>query len=156
MKYEMRRSDRSISQKEALELLENGEYGILSTVDKEGNPYGVPLSYAFDEGSIYFHGTNEGGRKTDNIMDNSKVSLTVVGETKVLPDKFATLYHSVIAEGTIRLLHDEAAKKAGLMKLVQKYSSEFSQKGAAYIDNAMDKVAVYEMTVETISGKARK
>lgn len=156
MKYEMRRSDRSISEKEALELLQNGEYGILATADKKGNPYGVPISYALDDGKIYFHGTNEGGRKTDNITDTGKACFTVVGETKVLPDKFSTVYHSVIAEGTVRLLSDENEKKYALMRLIHKYSSDFSEKGAKYIDSAIGKVAVYEMTIESASGKARK
>lgn len=156
MKREMRRSDRRISEAEALELLQNGEYGILSTADKDGNPYGVPISYALDGGRIYFHGTNEGGRKTDNITDNSKACFTVVGETRVLSDKFSTVYHSVIAEGMVRILNDENEKKSALMSLIYKYSNDFSEKGAKYIDAAIGKVAVYEMMIESVSGKARR
>lgn len=156
MKYKMRRQDREIGEEEALELLGKGEYGILATVDAEGNPYGVPLSYAFEEGKIFFHGTIDGGRKTDNILANDRVCFTVVGETCVLPEKFSTAYHSVIAEGTIRLLADDAEKKTGLMALVRKYSSAFAEKGSKYIDGSLKETAVYELTVESVSGKARR
>ena len=41
---EMRRKDREISEEEACQLLATGEYGVLSTVGSDGEPYGVPLS----------------------------------------------------------------------------------------------------------------
>ena len=43
----LRRKDRGISHQEAVELLDKVEYGVLSTVDKNGQPYGVPLSYVY-------------------------------------------------------------------------------------------------------------
>ncbi len=51
----MRRIDREISEHEAVELLHKAEYGVLSTVDKSGQPYGVPLSYVYKDNAIYFH-----------------------------------------------------------------------------------------------------
>lgn len=156
MKHPMRRSDRSLPEAEALALLQNSEYGILAAVDPTGAPYAVPLSYAFDGERIYFHGTVEGGRKTDCIRANAQVCFTVVGETRVLPDKFSTVYHSVIAEGRAEILEDEAEKKAALRKLIDKYSPAFLEKGISYIDSAVAETAVYAVTVETISGKARK
>lgn len=156
MQYEMRRSDRGISEEEALELLRTGEYGILSTVDEDGTPYGVPLSYGFDGERIYFHGTPEGGRKMDNVLRDTRACFTVVGDTEILAEKFSTVYHSVIAEGHVRLLSEEADKRYGLSQLIDKYSSDFAEKGAQYIDKAVGRTAVYEMTVETLSGKARK
>ena len=44
---ELRRKDRAITKEEAITLLNKGEYGILSTVSENGNPYGIPLSYCF-------------------------------------------------------------------------------------------------------------
>lgn len=45
---EMRRKDRLLDSADAVEILKNGEYGVLATVTENGSPYGVPMSYAFD------------------------------------------------------------------------------------------------------------
>ena len=41
----MRRSDRAIEKEEAFQILENGEYGVLSTVGSDNQPYGFPVSF---------------------------------------------------------------------------------------------------------------
>jgi hypothetical protein len=51
----VRRKDRGIGTREAIEILDSAEYGVLSTVDKDGQPYGIPLSYVYKNNSIYFH-----------------------------------------------------------------------------------------------------
>ena len=54
---EVRRQDRLLDEKRAMEIIKEGEYGILSMVTEEGNgAYGIPLSYVWDRGnSIYIH-----------------------------------------------------------------------------------------------------
>lgn len=156
MNHEMRRKDRALTREENEGILQNGEYGVMATVDADGTPYAVPLSYAYDGEKLYFHGTIEGGRKHSNMVDRGKGQFVVVGETRVMPEKFGTIYHSVMVEGSVRLVEDEAEKKAGLMKLIHKYSHAFEAEGAQYVDRAVGKAAVYEMTIESISGKARK
>jgi len=56
----MRRSDRAISKEETMQLLNNCEYGVLSSVSESGEPYGVPLSYYLVDDAIYFHSALEG------------------------------------------------------------------------------------------------
>ena len=75
---EMRRKDRQLDSADTLEILKNGEYGVLATVTEDGNPYGVPMSYAFDEEShvIYMHCSAEGGQKTDNLRLHPEVCFT--------------------------------------------------------------------------------
>ena len=51
----MRRKDGEITLQKAIEILEAAEYGVLSTVGEDGQPYGVPLSYVYKEDAIYFH-----------------------------------------------------------------------------------------------------
>ena len=45
---EMRRKDRLLDSADAVEILKNGEYGVLATVTEDGSPYSVPMSYACD------------------------------------------------------------------------------------------------------------
>lgn len=154
MTNEMRRKERAISSEEAMELLEHGEYGILSLCGTGGHPYGVPLSYCMIDNAIFFHSARE-GRKIDCLAENSSVSFTVVGSTEVLPEKFSTRYESVIVTGrAIELFGNE--KKAGLAGLVYKYSPGFIDKGMSYVASDEAKTRVFKICIGSLTGKARR
>ena len=74
----MRRKDKAMQDGAIIGLLQNGEYGVLSTVDGNEQPYGVPLNYVLMNNCIYFHCALE-GHKLDNLALNHKVSFCVVG-----------------------------------------------------------------------------
>ena len=57
---ELRRKDRGIPFEKSKAILEKGEYGVLSTTNRNGTPYGVPLNYSMIDNSIYFHCAVEG------------------------------------------------------------------------------------------------
>lgn len=154
MYQEMRRKDRALTQEESLRILEENTYGVLSTAGGDGQPYGVPLSYVWKDGAIYFHCAGE-GHKLTNISENDRVSFCVIGSTQILPDKFSTSYESVIVFGRAKELSDEE-KKAVLMELVYKYSSGFEGEGEKHIENAFKRVKVYKIATEHITGKGRK
>ena len=67
MKREMRRKDRLLTEKEAREILSEGEYGVLSTMGENGYPYGVPVNYVYLNDNIYFHCAADVGPKLENI-----------------------------------------------------------------------------------------
>ena len=114
---EMRRKDRELETSEALELLTEVEYGILSTIGEDGYPYGVPVSYVYFNNIIAFHCATK-GHKLENLEHDSKVSFTVVGDTRPLPEKFSTNYESVIAFGKAEeALEDE--KKEILLEIIK-------------------------------------
>ena len=149
----MRRIEKKMNDMEVMDLLEKGEYGILSTCGEDNQPYGIPLSYVIIDKNIYFHCAGV-GTKLDNISVNDKVSFTVVGKTKVLQDQFSTEYESVIAFGhAIVLLEEE--KYEPLMEFIRKYSPEFIEAGQLYIDRAKEKVTLVKIQICSFSGKHR-
>ncbi|CAB1079966.1 hypothetical protein D1AOALGA4SA_7663 [Olavius algarvensis Delta 1 endosymbiont] len=150
----MRRKDRAITEDEALALLNAAEYGVLSTVADNGKAYGVPLNYCVIDDFIYFHCAVE-GQKIDNISHNKSVSFCAVGNTKILPDKFGTIYESVIVSGEIEEVFD-SDKQLALEGLLHKYSSEFIDEGLKYIEGLKEKTKVFKITINTVTGKARK
>lgn len=154
MNHKMRKSEREISKEEAMEILVSGEYGILSTVSEDGTPYGVPVNYGVKDEKIYFHCAKDAGHKVENIRHEKRVCFTVVGNTSVLPSKFSTKYESVIVFGTAREV--VAGKEEPLMTLIKKYSADFQEKGMRYIESDAEKTGVYEITIEKITGKARR
>lgn len=151
---EMRRKDRELKNDEVIEILKNSDYGILSTISQNGYPYGVPVSFIFFNNSIYFHGATE-GHKLDNILNNSKVSFCVVGQTCILPDKFSTKYESVIVFGmAVEVFDDE--RNIAFLEILNKYSPDYIEKGKEYIKNASKATKVIKISIEHISGKARR
>ena len=45
----IRRKDRLLPENEAMMLLENGEYGVLSMVLPDEDAYGIPINYVWDK-----------------------------------------------------------------------------------------------------------
>ncbi len=154
MYKKIRRQDRILDNASALALLDNGEYGVLSTVDKKNQPYGIPVNYTVIDNTIFVHSALE-GHKLDNIKSNSKVSFCVVGRTQLLPDQFSISYKSVIVFGTAAIVDDQDKRQA-LIALVAKYSPEQIDSGGKYIDNLIDKVVVIKVSIDHITGKRRE
>ena len=149
----MRRKDKALSETDIEQILKAGEYGVLATVGSEGQPYGVPLSYAYMGGNIYFHCALV-GHKLDNIAHNEKVSFTVVGRTEVLPAEFSTGFESVIAFGTASVISGEERYRA-LMGLAEKYSSDFIAEAPAYIEKFDKQTAVVRVKVDRVTAKGK-
>jgi uncharacterized protein len=150
----MRRQDRRLTDAETVSILGKGEYGILSTASSDGEPYGVALNYCMVGQSIYFHCAVE-GRKLTNIGQNPRVSFCVVGKTEVLPDKFGTKYESCIAQGPATEVFGEE-KQTALERIIRKYSGDFFSEGLKYIEKQWDRTRVFKISIDSISGKARK
>jgi len=150
----VRRKDREIGMQETIELLSNCEYGFLSTVGKDGQPYGVPLSYAYKNNCIFFHCALD-GHKIENIENNPTVSFCVVGHTKVLPEKFATEYESAVVFGIASELQG-VEKNNALLWLLEKYSPAFIEEGKIYIDQKDKATKVIKIVIDHMSGKARR
>ncbi len=147
----MRRKDKEIAADEAVKLLAEGEYGILSTVDDAGQPYGIPLNYVYKDQHIYFHCALT-GHKLDNLEGNPKVSFCVVGHAKVLPSQFATEYASAVAFGKASQVQGPERHDA-LWALISKYSAAYMDEGNAYIQKHDAATRVIKISITRISGK---
>ncbi len=148
----MRREDKALHYDEIARLLQEGEYGILSTVDEKGQAYGVPLNYVYLNDSLYFHSALQ-GHKITNILANSKVSFCVVGRTRLLPAEFSTEFESVIVFGEAAVVQGDERYQA-LVGLVEKYSPEFLTEGQKYIERFDSRTKVVRVDVHSMTGKA--
>lgn len=151
MNHMMRRKDKLLPQDEAIQIVEKADYGVLATVGEDGYPYGVPINYVFMDGKIYFHCAKGVGHKLENIRASEKVCFTVVGNTQLVPEAFSTNYESVVAFGTAKQATEN--KFDALVKLIEKYSPEHRENGVKYIERAIDKVSVIEVSIDKLTGK---
>ena len=155
MHKEMRRKDRLLSDQETRAVLEKGRYGVLATVDADGAPYGVPISYAVMNGEIYFHCAKT-GEKLDNIARNPAVSFTVVGDIQpVFDGGFTTNYESAVAFGKAREVTDPKEKRDAFLAMVMKYLPGH----ADAFDHEMRKepnTRMFAVSCDRLTGKSRK
>ncbi|HNQ71476.1 pyridoxamine 5'-phosphate oxidase family protein [Mesotoga prima] len=156
MKYlefrKMRRSDKELPENEAREMLKKGSFGVLSTADINGMPYGVPINYVYEDGRIFIHCASS-GHKLDNISQNSHVSFCVVEYAKVIPERFSTNFRSAIALGKASVVDNVEEKIEALKKLVSKYSSDYIQEGITEINNSLEATSIIRIDVLHLTGK---
>ncbi|MBP2651715.1 MAG: transporter [Firmicutes bacterium] len=153
---ELRRKDRELETIETEAILTAGIYGVLSVTDETGYAYGVPLNYIYTGDSIYVHSALV-GQKLTAIRNNHKVSFCVVGEAVTLPDAFSTQYKSAIVFGTAVEVNAQEKIEA-LTALIGKYAPgvEFKEKGENYVASDNHRTVVMKITIEHMTGKARK
>ena len=152
----MRRTDREMTPKEALELLRRTPNAVMATADGEGRPYGVPVTVAFVEGVFYVHGTSAGGRRSSNLTENPFASLTFVVEGGWDAEPYSLFYASVIVDGRARMVTDPEEKTAALFALADVCGRERPHEHKrAYIESMADAVEVWAIEPERISGKRR-
>lgn len=151
---EMRRKDKAMTEEATMTVLKEAEYGFLSTVGEDGYPYGIPVNYVYENGKIYFHGTCFMGHKNQNIAFCNKVCFSIARNTSVVADKFFSKFESVVAFGTIEEIFEEE-KMSAMKVLLQKYSGDFMEAGIKYLESAAEKISVFAITVERVTGKAK-
>ncbi len=156
---EIRRQDRLLSNDGAVSMLRQGEYGVLSMIDNMADKevaYGVPVNYAWDgNDSLYIHCAPE-GRKLRCLDKNVNVSFVVVGQTKVIPDKFTTAYQSVILECKAEMGLDEDERRKALRLILEKYSPDYVETGTKYAERSFGRTNVVKLNIIRWSGKCKR
>lgn len=122
MEHKMRRFKQLLSPKDTKQILFMATNGILSLTDSDGEPYGVPLNYAYDgEDSIFFH-CAAAGHKLECIIHDPRCSFCAVSQDLIMPKEFTSYFRSVIVKGKITEVRSLADKTRALMLLCDKYS----------------------------------
>jgi nitroimidazol reductase NimA-like FMN-containing flavoprotein (pyridoxamine 5'-phosphate oxidase superfamily) len=149
---EMRRKQQQLTPEENVAVLNKGTSGVLALAGDNGYPYAVPLSYALDGTSLYFHSAVT-GHKIDAIRQQSKASFCVIDMDCILPEKFTTCYRSVIAFGSVHIIEDPAEAHAAIEKLSAKYSPKHIEHFSAEFKQAEDRLCMLRLDIEHLTGK---
>ncbi|QLY40636.1 hypothetical protein HF295_07175 [Hujiaoplasma nucleasis] len=100
---DLRRKDKRMDKETTLDLLEKAEVGVLSTLGKDGYPYGVALNYVYLNQKIYFHCAKD-GHKLDNINYHDKVSFSIYDDVQIKGKALTTYYRSLVVFGKARII----------------------------------------------------
>ena len=126
----------------------------------DDQPFVTPSTFWYDEANrrIIFH-SNLAGRVRANLERNPKVCLEASEMGRLLPSnvalEFSVQYRSVMVFGTVRILESDEEKRAALTGLLEKYFPAM-QAGREYrpiTDNELKRTSVYELKIESWSGK---
>jgi uncharacterized protein len=149
----MRRKGQLLSEAETIAMLESCSSGVLAVQGDDDYPYAVPLSFAYEDGRIYFHCART-GHKLDGIERNERVSFCVIAADDVQQSTFTTHFRSAIAFGRARVLTDADEQRHGLRCLARKYSPDHLAAADAEIEGQLKRTCVMEIAVEHLTGKA--
>ena len=148
---EMRSKANMLTNEEVENILKTSPNGTLALYGENGYPYSVPVNFVYSDGKIYFHGAAE-GYKLDCMKKDPHVSFSVIGKDDIAKENFTTLFSSVIAFGTIRVIDTMEEKIPVLEAMVGKYSAEFMESGNELIRKGCGSVS-YELTIDHMTGK---
>lgn len=120
---------------EAKRLLGEEDTGCLCLSGRKGEPYGVPVSYAFIDGRIVFHCAPK-GKKLDFIRENPRICFVVSRHPDRVkphhPEKGCTYrYESVICSGKAGIIEDVAERH----ELLNKFLAHFNVRLGKNPDN---------------------
>ena len=149
----MRKKDREITDKTVLEqLLRRTKVCRLGLFDGDW-PYVVPVSFAYDNGQLYFHSAPK-GRKMDILRDHPRVCFEVETEVEVVtgvrPCDYTVKYKSVIGVGRAVLLTDPEEKLAALRILMHRHGGP----DEGFREDVLPVTAVVRIDIESMTGKA--
>ena len=156
--YRMRVADREIDEAQALEIFDEADYCVISSVDEDGMAYGVPISFVMMDGKLYVHTTNTYGHKLDNFRRDSRVSvLAVVDVEACFEDTFMTSrFGSAMMFGHIRRVEEDIEVRKALVALCMKYLPEYKKEIGSAIEREIADTDVWVVEPESITGKAAR
>ena len=155
----MRRNDREITDKKAIEAFIAGEQILRVGFYDEGEIYIVPVSYGYicEKGSytLYFHGA-KAGRKYGLAKASPLVGFEIDGNYKIIEGETACRYsasfQSVIGTGRLSLVEDSEERIAGLNAIMKQAARKDSW---TYDEKTLEATAVFRLSVEKLSCKAK-
>ena len=158
-KCRMRRKDREVTDiKEILRIIDKAKVLRLGLFDGD-YPYIVPLHYGYvftdDTLIFYMHGAKE-GHKIDLIQRDPHVCIELDCDIELVSGgdtacQYGSTFASVIGQGQIILVSDEAEKIKGLQLLMK------NQTGRDFVITAQmaEAVAVMKVTIARFTAKER-
>ncbi|HVP92422.1 MAG TPA: pyridoxamine 5'-phosphate oxidase family protein [Acidobacteriota bacterium] len=141
-----------MNKKEIEQFLTCARFGRIGISLEDGQPYIVPVGYAYADGKIFFH-TCEKGSKITALRHNHSVCFEV---DEALSD--ASMFKSVIVFGTAEIISDKANMIPYLQKLIDKYRvpesfDSYMSKPERNREKELEAVRICLITPKKVTGK---
>jgi uncharacterized protein len=151
----MRRSDREITDREAIDDIIHRCLVCRLGLSDDGQPYVIPLSFGYDGEALYFHAATE-GRKLDILKKNNRVCFEFDIPTHIVTAdqacSWGMAYESVIGFGRAEIIRDVDSKRPALGCIMQHYGGPQED----FPEPMLARTLVIRVLIESVSGKARR
>jgi len=148
-------------QEKISKFLSKAEIGYLG-LSEHGQPYVIPLNFVWWQGTLYFHGAEE-GRKITIMQENPQACFTVSEAYGTIADPVPantdTAYMSVMIFGKAERVTDLDEATGALQAMLDKYVPGYFEQPLArqhvqrYRSSLGSGVAVYRISPDHISAK---
>ena len=121
----------------------------MGITDLEGNPYAVPMNFAYQDGVIYLHSGPEGS-KVEMVTKHPQVCITfcegheLVYMHRQVACSYSMKSRSVICRGKVHFVEDMEEKRRVLDMLMKQYT----ENECKYAEPAVRNVKIWEVKVE--------
>ena len=141
-----------MTQGEVEQFLSCARVGRLGLCLEDGQPYVVPVGFAYADGKIFFHTCNK-GLKMSALKRNANVCFEV---DEALSD--ASMFKSVIVFGTAEIISDEERMVPYLQRLIDKYRvpesfDAYMSKPGRNREKELEAVRICVMTPSKVTGR---
>ena len=148
----MRRKDREITSRPVIDgILRSATLSRIAMVDEE-MPFLVPVFYAFDGNSLYFHSA-QAGRKIDILKRNNDVCFEISVDHDIIESEeacdFEAKHRTVIGLGKAFFVEDEPQKIKALNMIV----GNFTDRKFEYPKTNLARTAVIRIDIKSVKGK---
>jgi len=148
----MRRKDREITDREAMEeILNSAEVCRIGLAD-EGEPYVVPVCFAYQDNAIYFHSALV-GKKMEMLAKNPRCCVEVDHSIGPIRDEnpctWEMRYRSVICTGTARILSGYEEKRGAMIAILRHYGSP----DHPFTEKELEKVCLVRISLDGMTAK---
>ena len=154
MYKKMRRAEKQLSQEEAIKIINDTDFGILS-LSSGNKPYGVPVNTVLHDNKIYFHCATE-GLKIDIINANPYGHFVFVSKCKILEEKATTSYKSTTVHGRLRIVDDPTERNLAFNLLISRYMGSYTKEGKEMVKKHDRSTLIIAMDIKEITAKGSK
>ena len=121
------------------DIIRKCPYCTVGIIDGEGNPYVIPMNFAWENDTIYLHSGPEGSKVDELVYMHKQIACS-----------YSMKSRSVICKGKVRFIEDMDEKRRILDLLMKQYTDN----ACSYAEPAVRNVKIWEVKVDEISCKS--
>lgn len=140
------------NKKEIEAIIKKCAYCNVGLVNENGEPYVIPMNFAYHEGIIYLH-SGYSGSKVEMVRRHPQVCITfcdgheLVYMHREMACSYSMKSRSVICRGKVSFIEDMEAKRRALDIFMRHYTDN----ECGYSDPAVRNVLIWKVPVEEIT-----
>lgn len=137
------------------DIIRKCPYCMVGITDLQGNPYVIPMNFAYRDGVIYLHSGPDGG-KLEMVKQHPQVCITfcegheLVYMHRQVACSYSMKSRSVICRGNVRFI-EEMDEKRNILDLVMRHYVDYEFK---YSEPAVRNVKIWEVKMEKMTCKS--